>query len=77
MMEHFRRLAKFGLVLASILLPVITADVGKGVNLDELADDINNGKEMDSSIFISDSSQTKLNKRLHDVVVDMARLEYI
>lgn len=77
MMEHLNKLAKFGLVLAAILLPIITADAGNGINLDELATDINGGKEMDANIFISKKSLTKLNKRLRDVVVDMARLEYI
>lgn len=77
MMEHFNKLGKFGLVMAAILLPIITADAGNGVNLDELATDINSGKEMDANVFISNKSLTKLNKRLRDVVVDMVRLEYI
>lgn len=77
MMKHFHKVAKFGLVLASILLPVITADEGCGIDLDEVAADMSNGKEMDANIFISDKSLTKLNKRLRDVVVDMARFEYI
>lgn len=77
MMEHFRKLGKFGLVLAYILLPIVTADGGSGVNLDELATDIKNGKEMDVNVFVSDNSLTKLNKRLRDVVVDMERLQYI
>lgn len=77
MLEHFRKFAKFGLVLANCLLPMITADDRNGINIDELCDEINSGKEVDTKVFISEQSEKKLNKRLRDVVVDMVRLEYI
>lgn len=40
-------------------------------------EDINNGKEVDASVFISEASRNRLNKRLRDVIVDMVRLNYI
>lgn len=81
MKEHFRKFGKFGLILASVLLPIITQESGSGWDLDEMAEKIteNNG-QMDMELFDSiftDKSRTKFNKRLRDVVVDMVRLEYI
>lgn len=77
MLEHFRKFGKFGLVLAAVLLPVITQEKGTAVNLDDLSTDIKNGAELDASLFMTDSSAKKCNKRLRDVVIDMDRLGYI
>lgn len=77
MMEHFRKFARYGLLMATGILPMITADRGNVVDMDDLFNDINNGKEIDASVFITESSQLRLNKRLRDVVVDMVRLNYI
>lgn len=77
MQQHFRKFARYGLLMATGLLPMITADSGNVVNLDNFFEDINNGKEVDSSVFVSDASRKRLNKRLRDVVVDMVRLNYI
>lgn len=35
MQEHFRKYAKYGLVMSSILLPILTTDKGKGIDMDE------------------------------------------
>lgn len=77
MMEHFRKFARYGLLMATGILPMITADRGNVVDMDDLFNDINNGKEVDASVFITEASQLRLNKRLRDVVVDMVRLNYI
>ncbi|XP_031627328.1 uncharacterized protein LOC116343425 [Contarinia nasturtii] len=82
MLEHFRKFAKFGLILSTVLLPMITTDRGNGLDLDELAEKFKdqpaNNEDIDAfQAFISESSQNKFNKRLRDVVVDMDRLGYI
>lgn len=56
---------------------MITADSGKVVDMDELFNDFNNGKEVDAGVFISEASRRRLNARLREVVVDMVRLNYI
>lgn len=71
MMEHFRKFAKFGLVLSTVLLPMITSESGSGLDLDDMGDGTN------SDNFISEKSRNQLHKRLRDVIIDMARLEYI
>lgn len=73
MLEHFRKFGKFGLLLATMLLPMLTSVQGNAVDLDDLA----NGGKFDVNIFISDSSRSKFKKRLRDVIFDMVRLEYI
>lgn len=77
MLEHFHKFAHIGLILATVLLPMLTADAGNAIDLDKISDDVQNGTELDANVFISNKSLTKLNKRLRDVVVDMVRLEYI
>lgn len=77
MLEHFHKFAHFGLILATALLPMVTADGGNAIDLDKIADDFKNGTELDANVFISNKSLTKLNKRLRDVIVDMVRMEYI
>lgn len=77
MLEHFHKLARFGLILATVMLPMLTAERGKGIDLDQIADDLNRGNEMDANVFISNKSLTKLNKCLRDVIIDMVRLDYI
>lgn len=77
MQDHFRKYAKFGLILSTILLPMITSDSGNAVDLDGLSDAIKNGEDVDQSVFVSEASLNRLNRRLRDVVADMVRLEYI
>lgn len=77
MQDHFRKYARFGLIMASMLLPMITSDSGSPVDMDGLSDAIKNGEEIDANIFVSVESLNRLNKRLRDVVADMVRLEYI
>lgn len=77
MLEHFRKFAKFGLILSTVLLPMITSEVGSGLDLDGMGDDASNVDGTNSDNFISVKSRNKLNKRLRDVVIDMDRLGYI
>lgn len=78
MLEHFHKFGKFGLVLAAILLPLLTKDSGKEIDLDGISDDVRAGQaDLNTNIFMTDSSTKRFNKRLRDVVIDMARLEYI
>lgn len=83
MQEHFRKFGKFGLILAAMLLPMITADPDFGVNLDEFADQVSDYKDgkaeldMKDNPFLSEKSKMKLNKRLRGVAIDMVRLGYI
>lgn len=75
MLEHFRKFAKFGLVLSTVLLPMITSDAGSGLDLDGMGNEAEEGT--DSNNFISEKSRNALKKRLRDVIIDMVRLEYI
>lgn len=83
MMEHFRKFGKFGLIISPMLLPIICAERGHEVNLDEFADQINSFKDgsgmpdMKDNPFISNKTKNKLDKRLRDVAIDMERLGYI
>lgn len=78
MMDHFRKFAKYGLIMATAVLPIITMERGNGLDLDEVANIVENHETLD--IFdevISENSRSEFNRRLRDVVIDMIRLEYI
>lgn len=76
--EHLRKFARFGFILATtILLPIVLSDKGNVVDMDKLAETISSGEEVSSDLFTSDSARGRLRERLHGVIVDMARLEYI
>lgn len=78
MLEHFRKFGKFGLVLATILLPLLTKDGGQDIDLDGISDAVKSGEvDLNTNMFMTDSSTKRFNKRLREVVIDMARLEYI
>lgn len=48
MQEHFRKFGKFGLIMATALLPIITQECGSGFDLDVLAEQIEEMKAKDS-----------------------------
>lgn len=77
MQKHLQKVGCFGLLMAINVLPIITADSGNVVDMDDIMDKFNNGEEFDSNVFISQNSQTRFTKRLRDVVIDMIRLNYI
>lgn len=77
MLEHFRKFAKFGLVLSTVLLPMITSEIGSGLDLDGIGNQSTNEDGANADSFISHGSRTKLMNRLRDVIVDMVRLQYI
>ena len=75
MLEHFRKFAKFGLILATALLPMMTSE--NAIDIDEIAEGVQNGRKMESNVFISDKSRSKFNTRMRGVISDMVRLGYI
>ncbi|XP_031627331.1 uncharacterized protein LOC116343428 [Contarinia nasturtii] len=77
LLEHCRKFAKFGLILSTALLPIMTSDDGNQINFDELAEDVKRGKELDENLFATANSRNEYYARLRDVVIDMIELEYI
>lgn len=77
LMEHLRKFGKFGLIMATMLLPIITAESGIGIDLDDLANQIEGNSESMTDNFLSMPSQAEFGERLRGVCVDMLRLEYI
>lgn len=77
MLKQFSKCGQFGLVLSTTLLPMITSEDGNGIDIDEIAEVIQNGKQVDQDVFISENSRKKFLTRLREVVIDMVRLGYI
>lgn len=76
MQEQLRKFGRFGLILATILIPIVTKDAGNSLNVDEITNKGNTNTTF-QSLFVSDNSRSKFEKRLRDVIIDMVRLEYI
>lgn len=77
MLDQFKKFGKFGTYIAAIFLPMMTAEGSAGPDLNELADDIKEGKEFDENIFNSEGSAERYFIRLKGVFEDMMRLGYI
>lgn len=77
MQEHLRKCAKYGFILSTVVLPVITTEREFTLNLDEIGECAENGTLESDNMLISERSLKKMNKRLRDIVADMMRLEYI
>lgn len=81
MMDHFRKFGKFGLIMASTLLPTIVMDSGRQMNLDQSSSNqMCNNQELPNlkdHPLVSESSLARFNKRIRDVAIDMVRLEYV
>lgn len=76
MLDQLHKFGRFGLVMASLLLPTITSDEEATPNLDELAENVKNNVQINENVFITDKNNDTFNKRLRDVVLDMVRLNY-
>lgn len=80
LLEHLHKFGKFGLILAAALLPLITADKGHGLDLDDMAEQFSNydgSTNLPENPFISNGSQVKFNERMRGVAIDMVHLGYI
>lgn len=78
MLDQFRKFGKFGLYMASLLLPMLTADASAVPDLDELSVDMqNDDKDVNANIFKSEGSDERFAKRLGGVFYCMDRLGYL
>lgn len=79
MTKHLRKFGKFGLIMASTLLPTITADLGREMNLDGDTSSSSNEElpNLENHPLVSNSSLMRFNKRMRNVAIDMVRLEYV
>lgn len=85
MMEHLVRFGKYGLIMASTLLPTITADREREMHFNDKSSDSSSNQTSNIELMsilknhplVSHSSLIRFNERIRDVAVDMVRLEYI
>lgn len=77
MLEQFRNFGRFGLYMASMLVPMLTADASAAPDLDAISEEMHKNKEINNNMFKSEGSEERMAKRLSDVIYDMDRLGYI
>lgn len=74
--EQLHKFGKFGISIASTLLPMLTSEEDSCPDLDALAEHIQN-RENDHNPFAAEKTQGVFNKLMRDVIVDVDRLGYI
>lgn len=77
MLKHLRKCAKYGLILATVLLPVLISRSEYRLDFDEIAESVENGTLDGNNMFITAGSVNEIIQRLRDIVDDMSRLNYI
>lgn len=77
MLRHLRKCAKYGLILATVLLPVLISRSEYRLDFDEIAESVENGTLDGNNMFITAGSVNEIIQRLRDIVDDMSRLNYI
>lgn len=77
MLEHLHQFGKFGLIMATLLLPIITSEEGTAPDLDQLANSLSEKRDTGVNLFGTNNSKDEFNKRMRDVVIDMVRLDYL
>lgn len=77
MLRHLRKCAKYGLILATVLLPVLISRSEYRLDFDEIAESVENGTLDGNNMFITARSVNEIIQRLRDIVDDMSRLNYI
>lgn len=75
MQEHLHKFGKFALILAAIVFPLFMKDSGEKTDLDKLANEFMETKEI--NIQMEASTYKNYSKRMRELVVDMVRLGYI
>lgn len=76
MHEHFQKFAKFGILVASMILPILTLDADASIDLDDLAENLESGQDINAENPFC-SNQLVFYRKMQDVIVDMDRLGYI
>lgn len=76
-MDQLQKFGKFGAFIAAMFLPMLTADADTVPDMDELAEDFKNGKDLDENLFRSESSEKRMLERLEGVWKDMVNLGYM
>lgn len=77
MQEHLRKCAKYGFILATVIMPILTTEKVFTLEFDVFGECAENGTLEPGNMLVSERSQKKMHKRLRDIVADMMRLEYI
>lgn len=77
LLDQLRKYGKFGLIMASIFLPLLTGDDGSNPDMEALAQNMQGGMKLEADVFVPSDHKMVLNKRLRDVAADMVKYEYI
>lgn len=75
LLDQLKRVGKFAMLMAPMLLTVITADPDDIPDLDNIAQDMADNKH-DVNAFISKKTENAYNVRVRDVVRDLVQLGY-
>lgn len=75
--DQLKKFGKFGLVMASIIVPVITSNAEDIPDLDNMSEKLANGEDCSDFTFTSAKTEDIYKVRMSDVIRDVVDLGYI
>lgn len=76
--DQLKRFGKFGLTMAVMIIPIITADAADTPDIDELAQKMANGEDIKGSFIKENVNSANIYmQRMADVMRDLDRLGYL
>lgn len=75
LLGQLKKFGQFGLITASMVLPLLTVAIENKPDMDEIAEKVKRGEAIDCYMDIRDSN-TAYKSRMSDVIRDIVRLGY-
>lgn len=75
LLDQFKKFGKYGLIMASMMIPFTTTDTKDIPNMDELSEQIHRGDPVDCFMGMKESNIT-YKSRMSDVIRDIMDLGY-
>lgn len=75
--RQLKQFGRFGLIMASMVLPLFTSAQDELPNLDEMCEEIERNQMLGENIFKFEKTQTLYATKMREIIIDMDRLGYI
>lgn len=77
LLSELQKNGRFGIMMATMLLPLLTSVSEDIPDLDDLSEQMNRGESLDGDLFKFDKTEEIYKTKMRDIIVDMHKLGYI
>lgn len=77
LLGEMKKNGRFGIIMATMLLPLTTSLSEDIPNLDDLSEQMSRGEALDVELFKFKKTEAIYKTKMRDIIVDMDRLGYI